>query len=127
METTQDNAPSFETAGKRLMDDIAKTRGRLQEMLKAGKTESAGDLSLLLDDVEELARLVRGEERRLEHSLRERVDHLREALGEYGRNVAAHTRETVHKTESYVREEPWKSVGIAAALGVIIGFLLGRR
>lgn len=127
MDTTQESSASFETAGKRLMDDIAKTRARLQEMLKAGKTESASDLGLLLDDVEDLAKLVRGEERRLEHGLRERVDHLREALGEYGRSVAAHTRATVHKTESYVREEPWKSVGIAAALGVIIGFLLGRR
>ncbi len=128
MDTVQEeNTASLESASRRLMDDLAKTRAKLQEMLKSGKSETTSELSLLLADVEELARAARGEERRLEHGLRERIDHLRDALGEYGRSVAAHTRETVHKTENYVREEPWKSVGIAAALGIIIGFLLGRR
>lgn len=127
MDTVQENAASLEAASRRLMDDLVKTRAKLQEMLKAGKSETSSELSLLLEDVEELAKAARGEEHYLGHGLRERVEHLRDALGEYGRNVAARTRETVHKTEGYVREEPWKAVGIAAALGVIIGFLLARR
>jgi ElaB/YqjD/DUF883 family membrane-anchored ribosome-binding protein len=27
----------------------------------------------------------------------------------------------------YVRENPWQSIGIAAAVGVVAGLLLGRR
>ncbi len=127
MDTVQEENASLESASRRLMDDLAKTRAKLQEMLKSGKSETASELSLLLADVEELAQAVRGEERHFEHGLRERIDHLRDALGEYGRSVAAHTREAAHKTDDYVREEPWKAVGIAAALGIIIGFLLGRR
>ena len=127
MDTVDETSVSLESASRRLMDDLAKTRTRLQEMLKSGKSETASELSLLLTDVEELAQAVRGEERHLERGLRERVDHLREALGEYGRSVAGHAREAAHKTDDYVREEPWKAVSIAAALGVIIGFLLGRR
>lgn len=127
MDTVNETSAGLESASRRLMDDLAKTRARLQDMLKSGKSETASELGLLLADVEELAQAVRGEEHRLEGGLRERIDHLRDALGEYGRSVATHTREAAHKADDYVREEPWKAVGIAAALGIIIGFLLGRR
>ena len=30
-------------------------------------------------------------------------------------------------TQAYVRENPWKSAGVTAAAGVMLGFLLGRR
>jgi ElaB/YqjD/DUF883 family membrane-anchored ribosome-binding protein len=30
-------------------------------------------------------------------------------------------------TQAYVRENPWKSAGVTAAAGVVVGFLLGRR
>lgn len=30
-------------------------------------------------------------------------------------------------TDVYVHENPWKAIGITAGLGVLIGFLMGRR
>jgi ElaB/YqjD/DUF883 family membrane-anchored ribosome-binding protein len=30
-------------------------------------------------------------------------------------------------TDDYVQDNPWQSVGIAAAVGVIVGLLIGRR
>jgi len=30
-------------------------------------------------------------------------------------------------TDAYVRENPWAAVGIAAAIGIVIGFVAGRR
>lgn len=30
-------------------------------------------------------------------------------------------------TDEYVHENPWKSVGVGAAVGIVIGLLLGRR
>ncbi len=30
-------------------------------------------------------------------------------------------------TDEYVRENPWAAVGIAAAIGIVIGFVAGRR
>lgn len=30
-------------------------------------------------------------------------------------------------TDVYVHENPWKSIGISAGLGLLIGFLMGRR
>jgi ElaB/YqjD/DUF883 family membrane-anchored ribosome-binding protein len=30
-------------------------------------------------------------------------------------------------TDEYVHDNPWSSIGAAAALGILIGVLLGRR
>jgi ElaB/YqjD/DUF883 family membrane-anchored ribosome-binding protein len=41
--------------------------------------------------------------------------------------VVAKTKEAAKATDAYVHENPWKSVGTAAAVGVVIGLLIGRR
>jgi ElaB/YqjD/DUF883 family membrane-anchored ribosome-binding protein len=41
--------------------------------------------------------------------------------------VIAKTKEAAHVTDVYVHDHPWKSVGTAAAIGVVIGLLIGRR
>ena len=35
--------------------------------------------------------------------------------------------EAVKATETYVRENPWQSVGIAAGIGLVLGLLISRR
>jgi ElaB/YqjD/DUF883 family membrane-anchored ribosome-binding protein len=49
------------------------------------------------------------------------------ALSEGGHKVQRHSRETVQAGDSYVRDQPWQAVGIAAAAGLLIGFLVARR
>lgn len=43
----------------------------------------------------------------------------------------AHYQETVvdaaKATDEYVKENPWKSVGLGAAVGVVIGMLIARK
>lgn len=41
--------------------------------------------------------------------------------------VVAKTKEAAKATDVYVHDHPWKSVGTAAALGIVIGLLIGRR
>lgn len=41
--------------------------------------------------------------------------------------VLAKGKEAAHATDVYVHDHPWKSVGTAAAIGVVIGLLIGRR
>ena len=36
-------------------------------------------------------------------------------------------RNTVKAADGYVREQPWRSIGLTAAVGLLTGFLLGRR
>jgi ElaB/YqjD/DUF883 family membrane-anchored ribosome-binding protein len=41
--------------------------------------------------------------------------------------VITKTKEAAKATDAYVHDHPWKSVGTAAAIGVVIGLLIGRR
>lgn len=36
-------------------------------------------------------------------------------------------REAANATDVYVHENPWQSIGIGASIGLLIGFLVGRR
>jgi ElaB/YqjD/DUF883 family membrane-anchored ribosome-binding protein len=37
------------------------------------------------------------------------------------------TKATAKATDEYVHENPWKAIGVAAGVGVVIGLLIGRR
>jgi ElaB/YqjD/DUF883 family membrane-anchored ribosome-binding protein len=41
--------------------------------------------------------------------------------------VVAKTKEAAKATDEYVHENPWKSVGIGAAAGLVIGLLIARK
>lgn len=41
--------------------------------------------------------------------------------------LLAKTREAAKATDVYVHENPWKAVGVAAGVGLVIGLLIGRR
>ncbi len=41
--------------------------------------------------------------------------------------VVAKTKEAAMATDEYVRANPWQSVGVAAAVGVVLGMLIARR
>jgi ElaB/YqjD/DUF883 family membrane-anchored ribosome-binding protein len=56
-----------------------------------------------------------------------RLSSQRETLAERGRRARDTAWQAARATNTYVRESPWQSVGVAAALGAAVGFLLGRR
>jgi len=51
---------------------------------------------------------------------RRRMAHMQDAMLE-------RTREAARMTDVYVHENPWNAMGAAAGVGLLIGFLLGRR
>ena len=51
----------------------------------------------------------------------------RERLAQVKDSALDQARELVDNGEEFVKENPWKAVGIAAAAGVLIGLLLRRR
>jgi ElaB/YqjD/DUF883 family membrane-anchored ribosome-binding protein len=36
-------------------------------------------------------------------------------------------REAARATDDYVHENPWRSIGVAAGAGLLVGLLIGRR
>ncbi len=41
--------------------------------------------------------------------------------------IVAKTKVAAKATDEYVHENPWKSVGLAASIGLVIGLLISRR
>ncbi|MFT3736441.1 MAG: DUF883 family protein [Rhodocyclaceae bacterium] len=41
--------------------------------------------------------------------------------------VLAKGKAAAKATDTYVHENPWKSIGVGAALGVVVGLLIARR
>lgn len=67
----------------------------------------------------DLRAIVREGEALLKTASAESGEHLREA-GEI-------TRETASEIDEQVRKNPWAAVGIAAAVGLLVGLLLSRK
>ena len=41
--------------------------------------------------------------------------------------VRGQADEVTQATDNYVRENPWAAIGVAAAVGIVLGFIAGRR
>jgi ElaB/YqjD/DUF883 family membrane-anchored ribosome-binding protein len=64
---------------------------------------------------------------RAKANLSSRVAAARVFAEEMPRTIADRARYTVRVAHGHVRERPWQAIGVTAAVGLLIGFLLGRR
>ncbi len=55
------------------------------------------------------------------------VERARARLGELESEFRTRAQAAADDAGQLVREKPWQSLGVAAAVGVVIGLLLGRR
>jgi len=51
----------------------------------------------------------------------------KENLADVQAAVIARSRAVAKATDVYVHENPWQAIGTAAGLGLLIGFIMGRR
>lgn len=51
----------------------------------------------------------------------------KEKMAEAQTALLVKTKAAAKATDAYVHENPWKAVGIAAGVGLVIGLLIGRR
>ena len=95
------------------------------------KEKLAQDLRIVISDAEELLRATASQAGEKVTAAREKVqDSLRRAkvkLADAEEVLIDKGKEAAHATDEYVHEHPWRAVGIAAGVGLIIGLLIGRR
>ena len=48
-------------------------------------------------------------------------------LQEVQEELTARARDAARATDDYVHENPWKSMGVVAAVGIVVGLLLSSR
>ncbi|MYM21664.1 DUF883 family protein [Duganella sp. FT135W] len=108
--TIAESQAASSTMRDRLMDDLQHTIGEAEQWLQdsAGETAGGGS-SETRSRFDDTLRTARSDLHKLEDS------------------ILAHGRNAADNVNIYVQDNPWKAVGIGAALGVVIGMLISRK
>lgn len=103
----------------------------MSDMTTVSKDKLIADVKVVIADAEELLRATAGQAGDKISEARAKVqDHLNNAkasLAEAQTAVVERAKAVGHATDDYVHDNPWRSVGVAAGIGFIVGLLIGRR
>lgn len=98
---------------------------------EASKEKLVADLKVLIGDTEEMLRATAGQAGDKVNAARERLQASVAAakikLGEAEEALRERGKQAAESAEEYVREHPWPALGMAAAVGFLVGALLNRR
>lgn len=103
----------------------------MNDMSAAQKDILVADLKRVLADAEALLKATAGDgaeellqvRGRLQATLSQAKDGLIEAQAA----VADKAKAAAKATDGYVHENPWKAIGVAAGVGLLLGVVIGRR
>jgi len=98
-----------EASTEQLKDDLRNLSQTVEELIHATADDSRGNIA------------------ELRQRAQQRLQETRERLEARGEKLYANAREQMDATDRYVHDNPWTSIGIGAASGVVLGLLLGRR
>jgi ElaB/YqjD/DUF883 family membrane-anchored ribosome-binding protein len=96
------------------------TKGKLMEDLRAVVADAEELLKATADQTGERIAAARGKAEESLKAARARLDEQEAAL-------MVKTKAVAKATEDYVRDNPWKAIGIAAAAGFVLRILITRR
>jgi len=95
--------------GGKLMEDLKAVVADAEELLKATASQTGEEIAAARAKAEESLKAAK-------------VWFAEEKVA-----VMAKTKDAAKATEDYVRANPWKAVGITAAVGLVLGILVARR
>jgi ElaB/YqjD/DUF883 family membrane-anchored ribosome-binding protein len=103
---------------------------KISDAESINKEKLMRDLRVVVNDAEELLRVTAGVAGDKVAAARDRIQEniagAKARLSAAEETVVARTKEAARATDEYVHENPWKAVGIGAAVGVIVGMLIAR-
>jgi ElaB/YqjD/DUF883 family membrane-anchored ribosome-binding protein len=103
----------------------------MTEMTTVQKDKLMGDLRVVIADAEELLRMTADQAGEGAADIRSRVqtkmNQAKIDLIQLQDAAVAKAKAAGHATDEFVHENPWRSIGIAAGVGLVVGLLIGRR
>jgi ElaB/YqjD/DUF883 family membrane-anchored ribosome-binding protein len=101
------------------------------ELSTANKEKLVSDMKIVVGDAEDILRATASMAGEKVGELRERIqERLRDAKVRIADAEAAlrdSTKAAARATDDFVNDNPWKAVGIAAGVGLLLGVIIGRR
>ena len=103
----------------------------MSEMSQVTKEKLIADFKVVVSDAEEMLRATAGQAGDKVSELRSKAqDHLTNAKAKLAEAEAAlidKAKQVGRAADDYVQDNPWRSVGVAAGIGFLVGLLIGRR
>lgn len=103
----------------------------MNELTAAQTDKLMADLRLVVADAEELLRTTAGQAGEGAAELREKVQaslqRARDGLAQVQETAVAKAKAAGRAADDYVHDNPWRSIGFAAAMGLVVGLLISRR
>ena len=97
----------------------------------ANRDKLVQDMRVVISDAEDLLRATANQAGEKIAVARERIqDSIHQAkvkLAEAEALVTERARQAARYTDEYVHENPWRAIGIAAGIGLLLGLLISRR
>lgn len=110
--------------------NVSDSAGRPEREREASTEQLKEDLRNLSHTVEELIHATaddsRGNISELRDRAQQRLQDTRTRLEARGEAIYSGARDQMDATDRYVHQNPWTSIGVGAAAGVILGLMLGR-
>ncbi|MCC7006890.1 MAG: DUF883 domain-containing protein [Ottowia sp.] len=89
------------------------------------------DLKAVLANAEEFLKQAAIHSGERANELREKGLHAlrqaKEKAQDLQETVTASSKQAIHATDDYVHTHPWRSIGIATGLGLLIGLMINRK
>ena len=97
----------------------------------ANRDKLVQDMRVVISDAEDLLRATANQAGEKIAVARERIqDSIHEAkvkLAEAEALVTERAKQAARYTDEYVHENPWRAIGIAAGIGLLLGLIISRR
>ena len=102
-----------------------------QELTNTNKDKLVSDMKAVVADAEEILRTTAGAAGEKMSEMRGKIEILlrdaKERLADAEAAIVDKAKATAAATDDFVHENPWQAVGVAAAVGLALGVLIGRR
>ena len=103
------------------------TGDAVQRPRDAGNQEMSSLIADMQDLLGRVAHVADPEIARLRIRVGRALTSAKRVLADGTDQVQRHAKNAMTAGDGYVREQPWQAVGIAAAAGLLVGFLVARR
>ena len=90
-----------------------------------------GELKSVIKDAENLLKNTEKQEGEAFKTARAKFEatlkNAKEELLEMEHTVVEKIKDAAHTTDKYVKDHPWNMIGVGACVGLLVGFLVGRK
>ena len=125
METTMsENGRSNRTEASKVKNDVS-------DAARQWKSATGQEISDLMTDVQDLlgrvAHVADPEVIRLRAKVTDALSTAKSTIARGSDTVRRSAKDAMKAGDSYVHDQPWQAIGVAAAAGLVVGYILAKR